>query len=49
MKLLLTIILFLFSLQLSYTQDKPDGPHKDYFDTGELKVEGHYKKHKTRW
>ena len=46
MKLIFTIILFLFSIQLSFAQDQPDGPFIDYYDTGELKVEGQYKNDK---
>ncbi|WP_405573612.1 energy transducer TonB [Winogradskyella sp. Asnod2-B02-A] len=46
MKYLLIIILFLFSIQFSLAQDKPDGPHKEFYDSGELKKEGQYKNNK---
>lgn len=43
MKLIVTIIFFLFSINLSFAQDQPDGTFKDYYDSGELKVVGQYK------
>lgn len=46
MKYILIPILFLFSFQFSFGQDKPDGPFIDYYDSGELKVEGQYKNKK---
>ena len=46
MKQFLSILLILISFQLSFSQDKPDGPYKEYYDSGELKVEGHYKNNK---
>lgn len=46
MKYIITIIMFLFSFQSAVAQDKPDGPFKDYYKTGELKVEGQYKNNK---
>jgi antitoxin component YwqK of YwqJK toxin-antitoxin module len=46
MQLAFTILLLLFSFQLSFSQDHPDGPFKDYYDSGELKVEGQYKNEK---
>jgi antitoxin component YwqK of YwqJK toxin-antitoxin module len=46
MKNLFTILLFLFSIQFSFAQDKPDGPYKSYYDSGELKTEGQYQNKK---
>ena len=47
MKYFFTIILFLLSVQISKAQDvQPDGPHKEYYDSGELKKEGQYKNKK---
>ena len=46
MKPFFTILLFLFSIQLSLGQDQLDGPYIDYYDSGELKVEGQYKNKK---
>ena len=46
MKSIFTILLFLFGIQFSFTQDQPDGPYKDFYDSGELKVEGQYKNKK---
>lgn len=43
MRYIFLVTLFLFSLQLTYAQDKPDGPYKDFYDSGELMVEGQYK------
>ncbi|BAO75080.1 TonB family protein [Winogradskyella sp. PG-2] len=31
---------------MSFSQEKPDGPFKDYYKTGELKVEGQHKNNK---
>ncbi|NRD23358.1 hypothetical protein HNV10_08910 [Winogradskyella litoriviva] len=42
----LSIIIFLFSLQLSIAQDLPDGPYQEYYETGELKTKGQYKNNK---
>lgn len=46
MKHLFIFILFILSFQLSIAQDHPDGPYKEYYDSGELKKEGHYKNKK---
>jgi len=46
MKSIFTILLVLFSFHLSFSQNYPDGPFKDYYDSGELKVEGQYKNKK---
>lgn len=42
MKSFFTILLFFLCCQLSFSQSYPDGPFKDYYDSGELKVEGQY-------
>ncbi len=42
MKYLFTITFFLISIQFSFAQDKPDGPYKSHYDSGELKAEGQY-------
>ena len=43
MKLLLIIVTFLFTCQFSAAQlGVKDGPYTYYYDTGELKIEGHY-------
>jgi antitoxin component YwqK of YwqJK toxin-antitoxin module len=42
MKYLFTIIVFLFSIQFSFTQSEPDGPYKEYYKSGELRTEGQY-------
>lgn len=44
MKNLFTILLFLFSIEFLCAQ--VDGPFEDYYDTGELKLEGQYKNKK---
>ena len=52
MKYIFNIILFLFCLQLSFAQDKPeDGPYKEYYESGEVKIEGYYenKKRVDEW
>ena len=46
MKYIYIIILFLFSIQFSLAQNKPDGPHQEFYDSGELKKEGQYKNNK---
>lgn len=46
MKHIYIIILFLFSLQFSMAQDNPDGTYQEFYDSGELKKEGHYKNNK---
>lgn len=47
MKNHLNIFLFLISIQFSFSQGKyKDGPYKDYHETGELMLEGQYKKGK---
>ena len=42
----LLLFLFLTSILAVQAQDKPDGPYKDYYDSGELKVVGQYKNKK---
>lgn len=44
MKKLLFVLLFIPITNLA--QSKPDGPYKDYFDSGELMLEGQYKNKK---
>lgn len=46
MKYFLVIILFLFTLQFNFAQDQPNGPYQEFYDSGELKKEGHYKNNK---
>ena len=46
MRCLISIILFLTVFQFSSAQKRPDGPFKDYYDTGELFMEGEYKNNK---
>ncbi len=43
MKNIYILLLLLFSLQSSMSQNRPDGPFKDYHDSGELMLEGQYK------
>lgn len=43
MKYYFSVILFLFIAHFSSAQSPPDGPYKDYYNSGELKVEGHFK------
>lgn len=43
MKYLFTIIIILFITHSSIAQTPPDGPYKDYYNSGALKVEGHFK------
>ncbi|NRD21250.1 energy transducer TonB [Winogradskyella eckloniae] len=46
MKSLLIIIACILRIQFSEAQAKPDGPYKDYYETGELQKEGQYKNNK---
>lgn len=46
MKHFFTIILIALCLNFSFAQDKQDGPFKDYYDSGEIKVEGQYENKK---
>ncbi|WP_178987402.1 toxin-antitoxin system YwqK family antitoxin [Winogradskyella schleiferi] len=43
MKYFFSIIAFLFITHFSFAQSPPDGPYKDYYNSGVLKVEGQFK------
>ncbi|WP_407556069.1 energy transducer TonB [Winogradskyella sp. 4-2091] len=46
MKYLITLTVFLFTFQFTIAQIQPDGPYKEFYDSGELKKEGQYKNKK---
>ncbi|WP_111685073.1 toxin-antitoxin system YwqK family antitoxin [Winogradskyella tangerina] len=46
MKYFLILIATFFSQHVLFAQDQPDGPYKDYYDSGELYIEGQYKDNK---
>ncbi|WP_296385540.1 energy transducer TonB [Winogradskyella sp.] len=46
MKSIFVILLLLLSINFSFAQAIPNGPFQDYYDSGELKIEGQYKNKK---